>query len=113
MFETISRDEAKQILMGGHDVILVEVLGPDEFHRFHLPRAINVPFDDQFDERIRQAVADRSAPVLVYCRDAECHLSRQAAQRMDELGYAAVYDYEAGKEDWKAAGLQIEQPGRD
>ena len=109
MPETISRDELKQILINGHDAVLVEVLGPDEFERFHLPRAVNVPFDDEFDGRIQRAVPNRGQPVVLYCRDAECRASEQAAERMAALGYSAVYAYEAGKEDWHAAGLQIER----
>jgi hypothetical protein len=44
----------------------------------------------------------------VYCYDTDCDASPKAARRMEDLGYQTVYDYEAGKVDWKEAGLPVE-----
>jgi rhodanese-related sulfurtransferase len=52
-------------------------------------------------------VKDR--PVVVYCHDSNCHGSPEAAKRMEQCGYRQAYDYEAGKVDWKAAGLPVEE----
>jgi Mg/Co/Ni transporter MgtE len=35
-------------------------------------------------------------------------MSPRAAWRLESLGFEEVYDYEAGKEDWAAAGLPLE-----
>ena len=35
-------------------------------------------------------------------------MSPRAAWRLDSLGFGEVYDYEAGKQDWGAAGLPVE-----
>jgi CBS domain-containing protein len=35
-------------------------------------------------------------------------MSPRAAWRLERLGFAEVYDYEAGKQDWSAAGLPVE-----
>lgn len=40
--------------------------------------------------------------------DENCDASLKAAGKMEELGYQRVYDDEAGKMDWKQAGLQTE-----
>ena len=106
--KAISRDELVDRLRTHEDLTLVEVLGEEAYNTFHLPRAINVPLGDGFDERIQEAVPDKSATVVVYCKNTECRASPKAARRMDELGYRDVLDYEAGKEDWKAAGLPTE-----
>ena len=45
---------------------------------------------------------------MVYCYDLKCSASPKAAEKMDELGYRDVFDYEAGKMDWKEAGLPVE-----
>jgi rhodanese-related sulfurtransferase len=87
---------------------LVEVLPRKMFADYHLPGAVNVPVDDDdFDDRIQEVAPDRSAPVIVYCYDADCDASSQAASRMESLGYEQVFDYEAGKIDWKDAGLHV------
>lgn len=39
-------------------------------------------------------------------------MSPRAAWRLEQLGFAAVYDYTGGKADWIAAGLPTEAPGR-
>ena len=89
---------------------VVDVLPRDAYREYHLPGAINVPVgDDDFDGKIREAVPDREATVVVYCANRDCDASPKAAERMEALGYAEVYDYEAGKEDWKEAGLPVEK----
>jgi rhodanese-related sulfurtransferase len=95
--------------MANDGLALVEVLDSKFYRKFHLPGAINVPLDEDFDERIQQSVPDKNRTVVVYCLDAECEASPKAARRMDELGYQQVFDYEAGKVDWQEAGLPVEK----
>jgi rhodanese-related sulfurtransferase len=106
--KTITRDELTTKIDGGEQLVLVEVLDRDQFEKFHLPGAINVPVAGDFDHFIQKAVPDRNQPVVVYCANASCNASPKAAERMDRLGYMEVYDYEAGKQDWKEAGLPVE-----
>ncbi len=40
--------------------------------------------------------------------DEDCDASPKAAERMEQLGYERVYDYEGGKVDWQEAGLPTE-----
>lgn len=105
----IARDELKTMLDNRSDVSLVEVLSEENFKKFHLPGAINVPVGEGFSERIQEAVPEKKNPVVVYCANTECDASPKAAKQLDELGYQTVYDYEAGKADWKAAGLPVEE----
>lgn len=106
--QTIARDDLQTMLDNRSDVSLVEVLSEEKFKKFHLPGAINVPVGEDFSDRIQQAVPEKDKPVVVYCANTECDASPKAAKQMDELGYKTVYDYEAGKADWKAAGLPVE-----
>lgn len=106
--EVIAREALNRRIGSKAELTLVEVLDSEQYEQFHLPGAINVPLDDEFDERIQEAVPDMAQPVVVYCWDEECPSSAKAAQRMDELGYRKVYDYTAGKSDWKDAGLPVE-----
>ncbi|CAN5333640.1 hypothetical protein BH23ACT9_BH23ACT9_23380 [soil metagenome] len=55
-----------------------------------------------------QLIGRTDTPVVVYCSNAECQNSPQAARRLVELGYTDVYDYGAGKQDWIDAGLPTE-----
>ena len=104
----ITRSEAKKLMDQRDDLTVVEVLQKDQFDEFHLPGAKNVPLDEQFAENIQRTAPDKRKPVLVYCHDINCNASPKAAQKMEQLGYQDVYDYEAGKLDWKQAGLPVE-----
>ena len=102
----ISRREL-QSLLAEQPVRLVEISPPEEFRKFHLPCAINVPADHQFDGRIEKTLSDKSQTIVVYSVDADCQAPPRAVRRLMRLGYAHVYHYEAGKVDWQAAGLPI------
>lgn len=107
--QTIDRDETLAMIEDEEkDTAVIEVLGPEYFDKFHLPGAQNIPLDENFDTKIQQAVPDKSQPVIVYCLNQDCEASPKAAKRMEELGYQNVYDYEAGKMDWKEAGFHVE-----
>ena len=106
--QTISRDKTNE-LISDDGIAIVDVLSAEKFNDYHLPGAVNVPLGEQFDEQIQEVVPDKSTPVLVYCYDSDCDASPKAARRLDKLGYETVYDYEAGKVDWKEAGLPVEK----
>lgn len=105
--QSVARDQVKQMLERD-DAVVVEVLDRENYDKFHLPGAVNVPLSGDFEHDIQSEVPDRSTPVIVYCMDETCDASPKAARKMDALGYEHVYDYEAGKVDWKEAGLPVE-----
>ena len=107
--QSITRQELEEKINQGEDFALVEVLANETFRRYHLPGAINVPINDQFGDRIQQAIPDHDKPVVVYCTNAHCTASPQAGRELERLGYSTVLDYEGGKEDWRDAGLPIER----
>ncbi|HEX7030335.1 MAG TPA: rhodanese-like domain-containing protein [Gammaproteobacteria bacterium] len=99
--QIINRRELKRMLERDRGFVLIEALPEDEFQRGHLPFAINVPLDDaHFAERVREAVPEPDRDIIVYCSNAASPLSREAARRIEELGYVSVYEYLDGKEDW-------------
>jgi rhodanese-related sulfurtransferase len=107
--QRIDRQRVEKAISAGRKVAIIEALSEESFRKFHLPGAINVPVDDsRFEEKMAQAVPDKTTPVIVYCFDEECNASPRAAKRLEQLGYETVYDYEAGKMDWKEAGNPIE-----
>ncbi len=63
--------------------------------------------------RISSAAGDDLArPIVVYCLDAECWLSYNAALRLDALGYENLYWYRGGIAAWKAANLPTRMASR-
>ena len=104
--QEISREQVQSL--AHRNATIVEVLPEPDFRKAHLPGAINVPFDEEFDEHVQSVIPDKNVPVVVYCADSECQLSPQAAEHLDRLGYTKVFDYKAGKADWQQASLPTE-----
>ncbi len=65
MPKTIFRDEVRELLEGGAQV--VDVLPAEEYGESHLPGAINVPLKEL--NRETTVGLDRDKPVIVYCHD--------------------------------------------
>ncbi len=65
MPKVIEREDVQRLVQAG--ARLVEVLGPPEYEREHLPGGINIPLgkiDAEAPERLR-----KDEPVIVYCND--------------------------------------------
>lgn len=107
--QTIDRESLRRKMRTAEDLMVIEVLPEESFKEFHIPGAINVPVNsDDFAERI-QAAANKDDEVVVYCQNTDCDASPRAAEKMEKLGFTRVFDYEAGKEDWRDAGLPVER----
>ena len=104
--QQILREQVQSLMRKNASII--EVLPETSFQKSYLPRAVNVPLDAGFDERIQKAVPDKNTRVIVYYASMDCQLSPQAAEHLDRLGYTKVFDYKAGKEDWTKANLPVE-----
>jgi rhodanese-related sulfurtransferase len=74
----------------------------------HLPGAINIPHD-QVDSLATATLPDKEQEIVAYCSNQACQNSTIAANRLTQMGYTNVRDYEAGKQDWIEAGLQVER----
>ena len=69
-------------------------------------------FDDDIQTHLASTIAtvtgnDLARPIVVYCLDANCWLSYNAALRLDALGYETLYWYRGGIAAWKAATLPV------
>lgn len=102
----ITREELAAKIDRGQ-VTVVEALPALYYQDAHLPGAINLPHDE-VAERAGQLLPDKQAEIVVYCSNDVCQNSTIAAKQLIELGYANVFDYEAGKQDWIDAGLPTE-----
>ncbi len=108
MATRITREELKAKMDVGEGIVLIEALPPMYYEDAHLPGAINLPHD-RVDELALRLLPDRDREVVVYCSNLACQNSTIAANRLTQLGYARVRDYEEGKQDWIEAGLPVER----
>jgi rhodanese-related sulfurtransferase len=105
--ETISRDELTEKIARRDHFRLVEVLPEEEYHKAHLPGAINLP-PDQVSRLASKRLRDRSAEIVLYSDGSTSRPSEDAARELTERGYTNVRDYAEGKQDWIDTGLPVE-----
>ncbi len=101
--ETIQTGELERLKDSG-DLVLVNVLGEEQFREEHIPDSINIPLDriEEASERF-----DKSEEIVVYCASESCQASPKAAEKLEALGFENVKDYEPGMKGWKEAGNEV------
>ena len=108
MSNLITRTELQSVLP---TITLFEALAAQYFDDGHLPGAHRIDVATAVADASR-VVADRSAPVVIYCASATCQNSHQAASALERAGYTNVRVYAEGKAGWSDAGLPLERSGR-
>jgi rhodanese-related sulfurtransferase len=104
---TLTADQTEAMLKKDATVQLIDLRTPEEINRTGMiqgARAINFYAPD-FDAQI--ARLDKNKPVVVDC--AAGGRSPQAAAKMSKMGFAKVYDYSGGMNDWKSKGKKTVQ----
>ncbi len=107
MARVIDREELKEKLDRGDELVLIDVLAPEEYARGHLPGAINIPL-----EVIGRTAKERFSSeqkIVVYCGSFDCQASPKAAAKLERLGFRDVWDYAGGKADWADGGYPLER----
>lgn len=107
MAKTITRTELLEKMNNGDDFKLIEVLSPDQYQKEHIKGAINIPLSEIGKKAKNELNKDED--IVVYCSDKNCKASPTAAEKLEQIGFKNVYDYEAGKKDWIEAGLPTAQ----
>lgn len=95
------------------NLLLVNVLGPDEFKDAHIKGAkgvlsINAPLET-FDLLMKDW--DKKVATIVYCSNYFCTASGEAALQLLKNGFQEVYAYEAGIAEWYQRGFEIQGKG--
>lgn len=105
--ETITAQQLQARMEGGDPLVLIDARPGPSFAVGHIPGAVSGVSDDIL-ERAAELAPDRQATVVTYCGSLSCRRSLRAAERLEQLGYADVVEYEGGLADWQANGLPLE-----
>ena len=96
-YKTISSKEAQQMIEDNKDALILDVRTAAEYESGHIPNAINLSNEDIQAGKV-DSLKDKSQLIMVYCRSG--NRSRQAAQKLAELGYTNVVDF-GGIQSWQ------------
>jgi rhodanese-related sulfurtransferase len=92
---TLTATELRQLLAAPEPPLLLDVRGPVEHARRHLPGAVLLPLPQL---AARAAEVPRQGPVVVYCQSGV--RSAQAVALLQNLGYDNVRTLSGGLEDY-------------
>lgn len=95
-YQTLTAAEAKAMLDGDEDIILLDVRTPEEFAEGYIPGAIQIA-DTELKDQAPLQLPDKDAKILVYCRSGR--RSQASAALLAEMGYTQIYDM-GGIIDW-------------
>lgn len=90
MASRLTFEEAHRFLQLHPEAVLVDVREEAEYITGHARDAELLPVDELDAESADLVIGTKETPVLVYCRTGR--RSREAAQKLEELGYTEVYD---------------------
>ena len=96
-YKTISSAEAQQMIEDNKDALILDVRTAAEYESGHIPNAVNLSNEDIQGGKV-DSLKDKSQLIMVYCRSG--NRSRQAAQKLAELGYTNVVDF-GGIQSWQ------------
>ena len=111
----INTQDLHAMLIGPNPPVTINALN-GRAHR-SIPGSIWLPaaggggtFDDDVQTQLAATFGnitddDLARPIVVFCRDAHCWLSYNAALRLHELGYENLYWYRGGITAWQTAEL--------
>ena len=93
----VSMDDIVKIMNENKNYVIVDGRTPDEYKEGHIPNAINIP-NETINETVYNKLKDKNQLILIYCRSGS--RSRQAAYKMQKLGYTNLVDF-GGIINWK------------
>jgi rhodanese-related sulfurtransferase len=106
-FETDCWDTHDAMRAADPGFVLLDVRGPAEFDRGHVPGAINIPHGKIIDSRM--SLYPRTTLFVTYCAGPHCNGAARAALKLARLGYA-VKLMAGGVAGWLDEGFTLE-PG--
>lgn len=108
----VNAAEVQDLMKGGPPLILMHVLPEDHYARRRLAGACNACiYETAFPEKVRELVAEKTTPIVVYGEGAPSLDSEVAAARLSDAGYSEVADFRGGLKEWAEAGLPTEGSG--
>lgn len=107
-FDTIDTSGLIDRLEDGEIEHFWNVLTDDYFTGELIPGSRRVPVD-RVAREARELGLDEDAEIVVYCTGPGCPQSTAAAEKLAELGFECVTEYEDGLDGWKEAGGSVEE----
>lgn len=115
-YKEIDIGRLKEMQKSDSPFILINTLPFYFYQKEHIINSINMPLDEI--ENIAPKILKTDTKIVVYCKDFNCKVSHDSAEKLIKLGYANVVVYSGGMKEWKekgnnVSGLKVTNPKED
>lgn len=104
-YKSIDAEGLAKMMESEKELTIIDSRGGKWFDGEVITGAKALPADVTTEVTLAALIKDKDAPVVFYCSNTSCPASAAAAHKAAELGYANVYKYPGGIEEWKKKGL--------
>ncbi len=105
---SITSQELKKKRDDGEPCTIVDTRSVAMYEHNHIPAAVNVPMEEDFEKDAKDTLKDLDQCIVVYGRNEEFGSGDDAAQKLEAMGYKNVYILEGDLVGWMEAGYQLE-----
>jgi rhodanese-related sulfurtransferase len=95
---------------GTRDFVLANALTERSFAQRRIQGSVSLPAAAITADLAERVIGGRNRPVVVYCAGYGCGAGARAAARLEEVGFAQVFEYTPGLAEWEQDG-QVEAGG--
>lgn len=108
--EKISMKHVRALRGSGEEIVFINVLPKEEYLKSHIPGSINIPLSNEgeFVQRVEEIVPSKNQKIVLYCADADCTASENAAKQLDKRGFSFVMVFKGGLQEWIEEGGKLE-----
>ena len=106
-YQTIDAGTLLERMAGPDRPVLVNALAREAFDETRISGSISMPAHEAV--RLAPAVLAKDQPIVVYCSSRSCTASPTLAQKLVDLGFTEVLDFEGGVEEWERAGYPMQR----
>jgi rhodanese-related sulfurtransferase len=105
-YQTVDAQSLRDRLASDERPVLVNALAREGFEERRIPGSISIPASDAL--RIAPDVLAKDQAIVVYCSSRSCTASPTLAQKLVDLGFTEVIDFEGGLDEWEREGFAIQ-----
>jgi len=107
-YYSVSIEQVYEEIFLNKSGVFMDARHSEEFQEAHIQGAINIPYDEVWEniERLDDIALDEL--IIVYCDGTECEASKLLTQELLALGYTRVFLFDGGWMEWIDAGHPVE-----
>lgn len=85
--------------------VLINALSEEAFEAKRIPGSINITEHNL--ECATNVIPDKDQDIVVYCASTDCDASPKLAEKLIDMGYNNVWDFEEGLSGWRSEGYNL------